>query len=360
MKNIYLERIRRDLLLVSQYFDPAKSSYAILKSCSSSQDATTMLENLYKLGSTKDYPDSFRDFFQETENMLKALIEIDKKIENTQNQINEKYNELEKEFEKRGIKYDNEFYLDNNYKDLSYVQKKEYLEKLEKQLQKVDIALDDGIKKEKELGQKFNEKLEEMTNSEDNNEKSKLQNIQKNAEDNYKIVSNPDEKFVTTLIEYFRSNQKEESKLNINIEYKGDSVELNIGYKGKVVNEQDSLYKCVYSDMDYFNKEIKPILIEEHILESETNSKLEDGKLTSENELGESLEVTGNEDEAIEIQQEINYYIDSKTKERKNTNQKVRKLTPYNKAFSNITIFIIIFIILILTLLVILLILNLK
>lgn len=341
MNNVYLERIRRNLLIVSQYFDPERSSYSILKSCASSSTAEEMLLNLNKLGETKDFPDNFRNFFFEVDRMLNEIIRIDKEISDTLSKRDDKYREVKDEYAKRGMVYDDSSLTNEDYLNMSYIQKKEYLERLDKQLEFVDISLDEGIKKEKRLGEGYSDEINRMANVNNSNDKGQINSIERQAINNFKIVNNPDENFVFSIIEHFREEQREGSRLNIDIDYSNSSaVTLVVGYKGNVVNEKESAYKCVFSDMEYFNAFVRPMLISQHVIDGEVKSNLDNGELDSENNIGETMSVSGDTKEVMETSDELNYYVDSRSNVRKNKNVKVRKLElPNNMGNSNGVLF---------------------
>lgn len=307
MNNVYLERIRRNLLVVSQYFAPSKSSYSVLKNCSSASTAEDMLSWLNKLGETKDFPENFRNFFYEVDIMLKEIIKIDKEISDALVLRDEKYKSVKDEYAKRGMNYDAFVLSNDNYLDMSYVQKKEFLDRLNKQIELVGISLDQGIKKEKKLGKEYNSEVSRMANINNSNDKNQIDSIQRRAGNNFKIVSNPDENFVYSILSHFRDQQREGSKLNIDIDYSnGNAVSLVIGYKGNVVDEREPAYKCVYSDLDYFNSVVRPVLLAEHVIDENVRSNTLDDELVSENDTGETISVNGNSKEVMDTSEELN------------------------------------------------------
>ena len=110
--------------------------------------------------------------------------------------------------------------------------------------------------------------------------------------------------------------------------------------KSNVVNEKESAYKCVFSDMEYFNAFVRPMLISQHVIDGEVKSNLDNGELDSENNIGETMSVSGDTKEVMETSDELNYYVDSRSNVRKNKNVKVRKLElPNNMGNSNGVLF---------------------
>lgn len=327
MNNLYLEKIRNNLKTVSKYFDPTKSSYAILMGCIKGRTAEEMIKGLLTLGNNKDFPNEFREFFYNTYKMLDMLIVMDKEIINKQQKINENYEAIKNEFHDRKIDYNSSFKMNNDYEKMSYSQKKDYLEKLDKQLKLVDNALQNGINKEKKSGQSFDENINDLSFAEETNtEKGKVDAIQNNASSNVKIVVSPSANDVIGIINYYRENQNNDSKFFFNIDYSNNGVTLDIGFKGNKVNEKEPLFKCIYNNMEYFNKEIRPTLIEEHVLDGDVSSRVENGTFESKNETGETMSATGDPNAVLDTSYELNNYVDSRSNTRKNKNVRVRKL----------------------------------
>ena len=160
-KNINIEVIKKSLEGVSKFFDPTKSTYQTLKNCiESNLTAEELKQELAKIGSTNDYPKEFQNFFYNCFEELKVLAEKDKEIKDTLGKIKEKNIELEQEMRKRNVEYKPEFVNNDEYLNMNYEQKKQYLENITSTLETLTTRIE-GVKKEKTSGEKFDEKLEQ-------------------------------------------------------------------------------------------------------------------------------------------------------------------------------------------------------
>lgn len=367
MNNVYIEKIKMYLREVANYFDPQKSSYQILMRTINSSNASEMLDELNKLGLTRDYPENLKNFFGETYKMLEAIEKQEQQINQNNNQIKEKGQEVKEELNKRNIDYNLEYGIEKQLDKMSYVEKQEYIAKQEKQLKNIELALEKGIKQEKTSGDEFDDRIYNLTKPEAlSNDKGEVRKINEDARNNKLYLLNPDSNDVLTIIGDLRETQTNNNKLNIKINYENSKmVTLQIGYKGTQVDESKPLYNCVYSDSDYFKASILPVLLSEHLID-DVNKFQENGSLNSENSDGETLEVTGNEKEVNFVNNEINGYVDDyNIKKSMQTNKKNVRVrldeNIYKSAASlSVTIYVIILVVAIFILIVLLLILKIK
>ena len=367
MNNVYLEKIKRYLKEASNYFDPQKSSYQTLMRAINSNNASEMLDELDKLGLMKDYPENLQNFFSETYKMLEALEKQEKQINQNNDQIKEKGQEVKEELSKRNIDYNLEYGIEKQLDKMSYVEKQDYIAKQEKQLENIELALEKGIRQEKTSGDEFDERIYNLTTPEAlSNDKGEVRKINEDARNNKLYLLNPDSENVLTIIGDLRGTQTNDSKLNIKIDYENSKmVTLQIGYKGTQVDESKPLYNCVYSDPSYFKAFILPELLEQHLID-EPNKFQENGSLMSENSEGETLEVTGNENEVNSVSNEIDSCVDdyniekSMRMNKKNVRVRLDENIYKSAASLSVTIYVIILIAAILILIVSLLILKIK
>ena len=328
--NISTEHIKKQLASVKELFDPNKESYRLLNNCISNDlNAYDMLGELNKIGNTGEYPMELQKFFIEKYKELTMLAEIDLLIKQTLDKITSKNRELEVELKKRNVFYDVNTSYNKDFEKMSYIEKKEYLDSLNKDLFQFDEKLI-AIKKEKKSGDSFDEKLEgKLENKEiaSPNHDEEIRKMQEESMKNIRVFTNPMIENVKSFLNYYRSNQRENSTLNVKVEYNTSSgVVLDIGYKGTEVNENDVLTRCVFSDMDYFQSDIYPYLIEEHIIDGGIKGyDIEKDKLKSVNLNDESLEVIGSDDTVNNtgniLENQVAY---ASSNERVNKNNKVR------------------------------------
>lgn len=342
--NINIQSIKKSLELVSKHFDPEKSTYQILKNCiENNLTAEQLKQELVKIGSTNDYPKEFQNFFYNCFEELKVLAEKDKEIKQTLEEIKEKNTEFEQEMKKRNVEYKPEFVETTAYENMTYEQKKEYLSNLTNTLETMKLRIE-GIKQEKQSGEKFDEKIEKpISNQSLLNPVSiqEIEQIQKESENNYRIINNPSVNDVKNYVNFYRENQQENSVFNIKIEYKNSSqVILDIGYKGTEVNENAPLYRCVYENTEEFERTILPMLVEEHVIDGGIKGYETKGdQISSTNQNDEELEIKGNQ----QMVEQTSMYLDNQvvkeeTKENtmNNKNVRVRKLEdPYKAGKSN-------------------------
>lgn len=339
MNNVSIGSIKKSLEEVSKFFDPTKSTYTIIKSCTVNEmTAEEMMIELSKIGSTNNYPKEFQTFFYDRFEELKLLAEKDREILVSFEEIEKKNKELENEFRKRNVSYNGSFIRNLDYLKMTYNEKKEYIAKCKAEIKKLDNQLE-ALSLEKQSGESFDEKMNADNQTEDefvlkNNDETKK--IQEESENNIMYFNNPSVRDVLNYINDYRNNSQDNSRLNVKIEYQNDSsVKLNIGYKGIEVNEKYPMIECNFSDVNLFNQDIYPVLLEEHVIDGGIKGyTTENDNLTSENLNEESLEIAGN---AYMVGQAERYLdnqqvlVDENVNKLENKNVRVRKLeSPYN------------------------------
>lgn len=351
--NIDIRIIKKNMLEVSKLFDPSNETYQIINATASNPQSTTedLLITFKKIGDLKEYPKELANYFYKTYNDLQALDELNKEIESLMNDINKENELLMEEFKKRNVEYQENFQFETDYDKMTYNEKKEYIEKLKEDLNTLKEKNKKIEESEKELGEKFDEKTLEEVNSPDLKESfhnEKMQQINEDAENNYKVYVNPTLDDVTTFYNYMQDNQTEESKLNVEIDFdsKGlGEVNVKIGYKGTEVNEAYPMLLLNYTDVDQFQKEVLPFLIERHMVDSDEIKKRNEGtELNSENSFGETIQFKGNSEYISEISndmdEQIQMYVDAPEQQNKNK-PKVRVRDLENSAYASYGLYII-------------------
>ena len=351
--NIDIRAIKKNLGEVSGLFDPNKPTYKILTECANDENITSdeLVKKLSTITDSKDYPMELRNYFYKTIKDLDYLNEKDKEIERLQNDIVKENDELMAEMKKRNVDYYEPLQFNNDYKNLTYNEKQEYIEKLKNDLENLKSKNLSLKENEKKLGEEFSEELIQKTESNDLQESQmdeKMEKINKEALET-KFLANPPLDELKRNYEFMKNYQTDNSKLNVEVNYKNDgNIEVSIGYKGTEVNEKYPLVSINYTDIDYFNKEILPFLVNEHVEDGVKDKDQTDEQIESENSYDETLSIAGNKD-VVEntsqtIENHMNYYIDNK--EKVNINKPkvlVRKLD--NSAYSNSNVYIILFIV---------------
>lgn len=339
MNNVSIGSIKKSLEEISKFFDPTKSTYSVIKSCIGDEmTAEEMLMQLLKIGNTNNYPIELQDFFYNRFEELKLLAEKDREILVYFQEIEKKNKQLDIEFKKRNIVYNGDFVTNFDYLNMTYNEKKEYIFKCKEEIKKLDNQLE-ALSFEKQSGESFNEKMNTDNQVKDefvlkNNEETKR--IQEESKKNIIYFNNPSVRDVLNYINDYRNNSQDDSRLNVKIEYQNDSsVRLNIGYKGVEVNEKYPMIECNFSDVNLFNKEIYPVLLEEHVIDGGIKGyNVENNNLTSENLNEEGLQIEGNSymiGEAGRYLDNQKALINKDVYKLENKNVRVRKLQkPYN------------------------------
>ena len=332
MNNASIENIKKALDNVKHLFDPSKSSYQILNNCTrENMTASDMLIELNKIGDTKDYPEELRKFFYNRYQELEALAKLDQEIKIREETISKLNQELSIEFQKRHEEYSVKIDFNKNYFSMNYNEKKEYLAKLNNDIETLKNQKR-SLNKEKTSGKEYDQ---ELTSKDIEYNKEELNNIQEKANKNKITYVNPLINNVKNYYNYYQTNQKENSNLNVAIEYiDNNNIKLNIGYKGTEINENEPLIECIFSDPNYFEAEIYPYLVHEHVVEGGIKGyNIKENKLKSENINDEHLEVKADPEKlnqtAFYLDQEI--VREDQVKENEINKPKVRKLVNENE-----------------------------
>lgn len=331
MNNVSIENIKNVLDNIKSLFDPNKNSYQILNNCTKpNMKAEDMLIELNKLGSTKDYPEELQNFFYNRYQELESLAKLDQEIKRNLEIIEKLNQELSNEFQKKHAQYSPDFYLDQDYFSFTYNEKKVYLSKLNNDIE-ILKSQKSAISKEKSSGEKYNK---DLTRKDVEYNKEELNNIQEKASKNKITYVNPLLSDVKSYYSYYQTNQRENSKLNVTIDYTNNNIKLNIGYKGTEINEQEPLIECLFSDPNYFEAEIYPYLIHEHIVEGGIKGyNIKENNLKSENINAEHLEIKANPNKLNQTATYLDSEVATDERDMKNelTKPKVRKLINENE-----------------------------
>lgn len=359
--DIALGTIKKYLDESAFFFDPDKETYKILKSCTTEEaQPEEILDNLTKIGEMKEYPEFLQKFFDKTFKALEYLEEKDKEIEGIMKEIEIEHETLKEELKKRGIEYNDELNPMEKYKDQTYNEKRDSISDLKEDLNTLKDKNYILKNNEKELGKAFDEELvekiesKEYENSEHNQEMEKINEM---AENNKKELINPTLQDFRNYYEFMEENQTDLSRLDIQVEYKDDSsVEVKIGFKGTEVDESKQQIICNYdsNQLEYFDKEIMPYLVDKHVIESGgIKGKEEDAEK-------ETLDTTNVNDETMLIMgatagaayakniidENIVTYVDNPEKEVKDKGiaRKLKRDIENNSGLENKGTFVIIFV----------------
>ena len=350
--NIDIRAIKRNLREISGFFDPNKPTYQIITECANDENITAkdLIEKLGTITDSSEYPMELRDYFYKTMKDLEHLKEKDKEIEQLQIDIVKENNELMVEMKKRNVDYYEPLEFDENYKNLTYNEKQEYIEKLKKDLENFKNKNMSLKENEKKLGEEFGEELTEKTESNDLQETQIDEKMEKINEDavKTKFLANPNIEELKRNYDFMKDYQTESSKLNVEVKYKDDgNIELNLGYKGYEVNEKYPLVSINYTDMDYFNKEVLPFLVQEHVEDGVKSKEQTNEAIESENSYDETLSIEGNKEvvnnTSQTIENHMDYYIDNKNEVNLNK-PKIRVRELDNSAFSNYSVYVVFFV----------------
>lgn len=345
MNDFSIFDVKSRLESVLAFFEPEKPIYHTLNNCINNIfSAEGMYNALLKIGNTDEYSNEFQNFFNSRFEELKLLAEKDREIKECLGKIESLNTTLKLEFNKRNIEYVTNFVFNYNYLNMTYNEKKDYLYYCNKEINNLSDKLS-ALSTEKVSGESFDEKMGNKYDDESQfieNGKDEINRIQKQAENNIREFVNPSLNSVLNFINDYKDKQEEDSFLNLKVVYDNNSgVILDIGFKGTEVNEKFPLLKCYYSDASSFNKEIYPVLLQEHIIEGGLNQyETSDDSLKSENVHNETFEVHGNSSAAYLANSYFADQVVSKegdTLKKKKDYVRVRKID--NSAFVNGIIF---------------------
>ena len=232
--------------------------------------------------------------------------------------------------QKRGIHYYEPLDFKEDYQNLSYNEKSEYIEKLKQDLENFknkNYALNN---KEKKSGEGFSKEITKETQSNEPSLKKSEEDINNINEyvQKTQYKENPSIEEVERNYEDMEKNQTERSTLNVEVEYKDDgNAEIRLGFKGTEVNEKYQMITYNYTNMEEFNKVLND-LIKDHVSGGKITIEQSEKSVESTNSYGESLSIEGNEEEiqnaSAKINQKNKEYIDE-NKQYIDNNQRTNK-----------------------------------
>lgn len=346
--NISLEReksaLRDALIYLDKDNEEEKEIYKTFENCSKDDiSEEKMIEDLKSLGDLKGFSTSFRNFVEARINELEFLQKQQKELKDLKTEIVEENKKLEQEFDKRNIDYKDDIEKQNQEEKLEQDLETTYLEENEtKEELKQDLdTLKDkkkAVTNEKESGSEFDKKIENETKSDyinNSTHEDQINSIQEKAYENKKTYNNPSGDYVANCYNYYLENETISSKFDVKIDYKSNNeVEVKFGLKGTVVDEKIPRLSFNYvgdEQMTNFRNNVYPMLIEEHVIDSKTETKTESGHLESINSNDETLEVNGNDEEVLGAKEDI-----AKTVERKKGMVRKKEFKmPNNNGFNN-------------------------
>ena len=347
-----LEDIKNSLREVLPFFDSDSSYYQIISNCAlSNVSAEEMLSEFSSLRNIKSEAPEVSLYFENMYNAINSFVVVNKRINDAMDEAQKLNEEIAFEFSKRNVSYNTEFVRDNSFLQMSFEQRKNFLDKL---------LLDNEVLKgklksfevEKKLGDEFDNKLEEKDVSFDGvlpNQVSEIDKIQRDASDNYKLIVNPSLDVVMSNVNFYKDNQSDNSIFDMTINYeKSDSVDLEISFKGSNVNEKFPKIIFNFSDVSYFNSDILPRVTNDYAKDGIKDVSKDGSVISSSNIYDESLTITGDSkyiDSSPVVKYTEDFLENSKIDERVNVfdNKKlVRTLNFDNKGINNILVYFII------------------
>lgn len=249
---------------------------------------------------------------------LYEFLKVEKEIINEENKLNSLLDEIKDELIKRNINIEGIKLRMLTYDRDNLDKQKEYLKELRLRYSYLDETRK-SIKKEKEVGSSFSEGFKEGEKSATNIEK-----VDEEAENNIKVIINPDKVTVLNYLNFYYSNRKSNSNVRVKIEKEagGSNRTLSVTYFGTEVSEKNPRVNFHFNNSEYFDKEILPIVLSAYANENVSLSSInENNTYQNVSESGDTLEMTNMDSEKV---LETNDYLE-KEKKRKKGAARVRR-----------------------------------
>ena len=204
--------------------------------------------------------------------------------------------------------------------------------------------INQSLKKEKEVGQEFDEKFVQTTIAYGN----QLEKINEAVANNVKIVVNPSIEDLRNYVNFYKSNQRDDQTFNIRINGSPSQRSIELFYKGYNVSEKIPKVVFEYTSEEAFDSNSIFEIVMLYANDNETLSSVNEvGKYVNVSSNGDSLEIN---DMSIEFTDNVDKSINDMQKndqvlyEKNNAKKLVRKLDNIASA-QMLKIFVLIFII---------------
>lgn len=291
-----LNEIKGRIKKLDNYFkDNVSVSSAINDILVKDKTSSEILDHLKALEKSND--SSFvKSYIEGIKKDLYEFLKVEKEIINEENKLNSLIDEIKDELIKRNINIEGIKLRLLTYDRDDLDKQKEYLKELRLRYSYLDETRK-SIKKEKEVGSSFSEGFKEGEKSATNIEK-----VDEEAQNNIKVIINPDIATVLNYLNFYYSNRKSDSNVSLKVEKEagGSNRTLSVTYFGTEVSEKEPRVNFHFNNSEYFDNEILPVVINTYANENVSLASVNENN-TYQNvaESGDTLEMTNMDSEKV-------------------------------------------------------------
>lgn len=306
-----LNEIKGRIKKLDNYFkDNVSVSSAINDILVKDKTSSEILEHLKVLEKSND--SSFvKSYIEGIKKDLYEFLKVEKEIINEENKLNSLIEEIKDELIKRNINTQGIKLRMLTYDRDDLDKQKEYLKELRLRYSYLDETRK-SIKKEKEVGSSFSEGFKEGEKSATNIEK-----VDEEAQNNIKVIINPDIATVLNYLNFYYFNRKSDSNVSLKVEKEagGSNKTLSVTYFGTEVSEKEPRVNFHFNNSEYFDNEILPVVINTYANENVSLASINENN-TYQNvaESGDTLEMTNMDSEKV---LETDDYLEKEKKRKK-------------------------------------------
>lgn len=320
-----ISEIQKKLSYFKELFDPEKSTYPIIRDIADNKySPEEALDKLLTIDNMYEMPKNVQEYYDVILNDLRDLVDDRKKVRLREELLKQTSFNIESNLNERGIGISaNE--LKQHEENDTYAKQQAYINDLSREGNRLD-NVNDALKKDKEVGQEFDEKFVQTTLTYDN----QLERINDAASKNVKKIVNPSIADLRNYVNFYKDNQRENQTFNIRINGNPSQRNIELFFKGYNVSEKFPKVLFEYTSEEAFDSKAIYEVVMLYANDNETlSSTNEDNKYLNVSSNGDTLEInnmpvefTDNVDKNINDMQKD----DSLLYDKKNVKKLVRKL----------------------------------
>lgn len=320
-----ISEIQKKLSYFKELFDPEKSTYPIIRDIADNKyTPEEALDKLLTIDNMYEMPKNVQDYYDIILNDLKNLVDDRKKVKLREELLKQASMNIESNLHDRKIDL-NANTLEQHEENDTQAKQQAYINNLSSENNKLD-NVNQSLKKEKEVGQKFDDKFVQSTLTYGN----QLEKINEEALNNVKIVVNPSVADLRNYVNFYKSNQRDDQTFNIRINGSPSQRSIELFYKGYNVNEKISKVVFEYTSEEAFDSKAIYEIVMLYANDAETlSSTNENNKYVNVSSNGDTLEIN---DMPVEFTDNVDKNINEMQKDdqllydKRNVKKLVRKL----------------------------------
>ena len=338
-----ISEIQKKISYFKELFESEKSVYPIIRDIADNKyTPEEALDKLLTIGNMYEMSKNAQDYYDIILNDLRNLVDDRKKARLREELLKQTYMDIQSNLNERKIDLkanDLEQYEENDTQD----KQQSYINSLSSENDKLN-NINQSLKKEKEVGQEFDENFVQTTIAYGN----QLEKINESVANNVKIIVNPSIEDLRNYVNFYKSNQRDDQTFNIRINGSPSQRSIELFYKGYNVSEKIPKVVFEYTSEEAFDSNSIFEIVMLYANDNETLSSVNEvGKYVNVSSNGDSLEIN---DMSIEFTDNVDKSINDMQKndqvlyEKNNAKKLVRKLDNIASA-QMLKIFVLIFII---------------